>query len=134
LLNSALAIAALVIISCINNSQENDTKASIPKIVWQDSIINLGNVKKDSSYPIEFNYTVHNNPNLVFKQAHGSCGCTIINLGDTSHLELDRAYSIKGLFKTHDLSGQVERSIYILTNGEPEFQLLKIKANVRPTE
>ncbi len=119
----------IFILSC--NSGSHNSNQKISNIFWQDTVINLGNINKDTSYKFEFIYIIRNSPNLIFKKVETSCGCTIVSLDDTSKIQLNKKYKLSGELNTHELNGEIDKAIYILTNAQPEFHLLKIKANVK---
>jgi Protein of unknown function (DUF1573) len=67
-----LFVAAGMAISAGTAKQESGT----PAVTFEKSVIDLGNIRKDSEAICEFKFTNTGNAPLVVQSVKGQCGCT----------------------------------------------------------
>lgn len=135
-----VSIAVLIIIfisSCQNNETEIGKtdfqkvgKIDLTELIWKDTVIDLGTIKKGGTHPISFHVKNIGNSPLLFEKIESTCGCTVVDTKEMKPILPLQADSIQGHFKLNETNGNVLRKIYILANTKKNFYVLRIKANV----
>ena len=83
---------------------------------------------------LRYNFILKNNSSktLNIKDAHTSCGCTILNLNKKTLLPKEEAI-IETEFDTKGISGDIEQHIYLYTdNSDQQIIKFTIKGRVIP--
>ncbi|WP_447640509.1 MULTISPECIES: DUF1573 domain-containing protein [Chitinophagaceae] len=134
LLTSALVCAAIVFVSCKNNtaahSEQNvdlvvkDT-STYTQVQFLDSSQNFGTVKKGEQ--VKLKYTVRNTGAypLYIVSVQPSCGCTVADYTKGAILPSKEGYINATFDSNHGTAGTVHKSIIVTTNSKnnPNFVL-----------
>lgn len=112
-----------------NNSQKVE-KTNLTELVWKDTIIDLGTIKKGITYPISFHVKNIGKSPLLFEKIESTCGCTVLDTKEMKPILPMGVDSIQGHFKLNETYGIVQRKIYILANTKKNFYVLRVKANM----
>lgn len=111
-------------------NDNNINEQNLADLTWQDSVVNLGDIKSGKGYSVIFVVkNISNNP-LLFQRIESTCGCTLIDKKIDTPLLSGKIDSILAQFKMSDTKGYVERKIYVLANTKRKFYVLRIKANI----
>jgi len=104
-------------------------KSKLPIIKFAESEFNFGKIIQGEKVSHTFTFTNEGKSNLIVASAKASCGCTVaeppkdpIAPGATGKIEV--------VFDSNGKSGNVSKSITVLTNCEPNTVILVIGGEV----
>lgn len=133
-------IYLITLISACSNNQSpssepttNDiqigNKNQLPIIDFEEEEHDFGKIIQGEKLRYDFKFTNVGKGNLVISSAAASCGCTVADFpkepippGKTSKITVE--------FNSEGKSGYIEKTITVVTNSEPNTQILKIKADI----
>jgi hypothetical protein len=125
-----LFVAAGMAISAGTTKQDSGT----PAITFEKSVIDMGNIRKDSEAICEFKFTNTGNAPLVVQSVKGQCGCTTILSESWSKEPIapGGTASFKVKYDTSTRVGMFDKKIMVQTNAAATPFEVKIKGNVLP--
>lgn len=107
---------------------ESTTQTGFPKIAFNETVHDFGDVKKGSRNEVEFEITNEGTVDLVIINASATCGCTVpekpeepIKPGESAKMKV--AFSASGV-------GLQSKNVTLTTNTEAGTEILTVKANV----
>jgi hypothetical protein len=145
-----LSALVFVVLSCSNRQEDgkisseivnvtetaNGTadKSKLPVIKFTEESYNFGKIIQGEKVSHTFTFTNEGKSNLIVASAKASCGCTVaqppkepIPPGGTGKIDV--------VFDSNGKSGNVSKSISVVTNCEPNTVILVIGGEViEPTE
>ena len=133
---TALSLLLLTATGCVpsssngNEYQGNDSLL-LTSIQWKDTLLQLGDIHSGVSYQLSFPFRNTGNNQLLLLRVESTCGCTLIDDSCRKPVAAGQEGAIAAQFKLTEPVGFVERKIYVITNTAKEFQVLRIKANVK---
>ncbi|MDR0743494.1 MAG: DUF1573 domain-containing protein [Tannerella sp.] len=125
-----LAIACVLF--NIAYAQENNEKVqnSDTTAVFSKTIHDFGNISESGGIlECEFPVTNTGNKPLVITKVSTSCGCTASEWSKEP-IDTGKQGFIKVTFNPKGRSGEINKSLTVLTNGNPSNIRLKIKGNI----
>lgn len=102
--------------------------AAVSPITWKETSLNLGQVEKNSSVPVEFEFTNSSEQEITILEAKGSCGCTNVSHPKTAIAPGESA-SITASFKSGK-TGAFKKNIKIKTSASEEYTYLYFSGEV----
>jgi Protein of unknown function (DUF1573) len=112
------------------NAETGEVQEDLPKIVFDQELVEMGKVVVGE----KFNYTFHfrNEGKGLLQIAHvtPSCGCTTLKDWPKNPMKPGEEGNITVELNTTNLSGPVEKSIQVSTNGIPRDVFLKVVGEV----
>jgi hypothetical protein len=121
--NLILAFSVLTAFFFSANAQEAG-----PKITWDATVVDYGNVKQGADGVREFSFTNTGNAPLVINSATGSCGCTVPSFSKEPIMPGQKG-SIKVQYDTNRV-GPINKSVTVVSNAPNGTDVLRIKGNV----
>ncbi len=137
-------LSAVLVLSCgerehskdvdtdlVNNSASagGSSSSELPEIKFQQKEHDFGKITQGEKVRTEFVFENIGDVNLIISDARGSCGCTVPEWPRKPIAPGEKGV-IKVEFNSEGKSGVQEKSITIVTNGEPATRILKIKADI----
>ena len=143
---SCLTIFAILLASCggerkdgsistdvVTNSSTASGKpadpGSLPVLVFQEQSFDFGKITQGEKVSHTFVFKNTGGSDLVISSAQGSCGCTVpqyprqpIKPGETAKVDVT--------FNSEGKAGKVEKTVTVITNCEPNTNVISIKAEV----
>lgn len=117
----------------VNNPRSLDSNQnlhnSIGKLVFDDTIHNFGIIKEGTVVEYEFQMNNAGTKDILISDAKVSCGCTVPNY-PSAPIKPGQKNSIKVSFNSSNKIGMNEKSIDVITNGDPSIYHLYIQAQV----
>lgn len=101
----------------------------MPKISFDKTVYDFGNVMQGESLGCVFNYTNIGKSNLIISSADASCGCTVPDYTKTP-IKPGEQGVVKIKFNTENKKGEVTNTVKVYGNTYPSYTVLTIKANV----
>ena len=111
-------------------NEVKDNHHDFTEIKFADTILDLGSIKQHSVYPISFGFTNCGSKPLIIKKVESTCGSTVVNQRTLHPIKPGMSDSITGTIKPTEESGLIEKKIYLLTNTQRQFYVLRIKARI----
>ncbi|HLW42199.1 MAG TPA: DUF1573 domain-containing protein [Flavobacterium sp.] len=107
---------------------ESATQTGFPKIAFNETVHDFGDVKKGSRNEVEFEIRNEGAVDLVIINASAACGCTVpekpeapIKPGESAKMKV--VFSATG-------AGLQSKNVTLTTNTEEGSEILTVKANV----
>lgn len=110
-------------------SADGNSNADLPEIKFEEETHDFGRITQGEKVTYNFKFKNTGGANLIISSASGSCGCTIPDYPKKPILPGEEA-NINVVFASEGKSGIVEKSVTIVTNGEPSTRIIYIKANI----
>ncbi|MHC5003433.1 MAG: DUF1573 domain-containing protein [Planctomycetota bacterium] len=107
------------------------TSSAAAKVAFTTSRIDLGVITDTRTHELSFPFSNSGGGQLVISQVKGDCGCTVPSLSRTVFPPGD-GDSIEVLFNPKGKKGPEDRTITVISNGEPQTVKLKFTADIRP--
>ncbi|HAW53353.1 MAG TPA: hypothetical protein DCX54_13665 [Flavobacteriales bacterium] len=109
--------------------------ADVPKtlVVFDEYDYNFGDVAQNSTNEKIFKFKNTGKEPLIITNAKGSCGCTVPEY-PKEPIAPGKTGDIKVVYSPGNQQFKQEKSITITANTDPETTVLKVYANVIPTE
>ena len=112
-----------------NSASATDRQSDLPEISFTESEHDFGRITQGERVRHEFAFTNTGTSNLIISDARGSCGCTVPEWSKEPVKPGDKGV-IKVEFNSEGKSGLQEKTITIVTNGEPATRVIRIKADI----
>jgi hypothetical protein len=131
-------LSLALITSCTLSDQENNgseiTAADIdpenpPVITFDSKDFNFGEIAVGATIEHEFKFTNTGNGNLIIHDAKPSCGCTALKNWPKGAIQPGEGGIIPIEF-TPNVSGEVTKTVSVITNCNPSVIKLQIKGTV----
>jgi hypothetical protein len=115
----------------VNNPNSADGKHSgnLPVMEFEKDFHDFGRVIQGEKVSYSFKFTNTGNSDLIISKVSSTCGCTVpdfpktpIGPGDTQKIEVR--------FDSENRRGFQNKSITVISNTQPNSQVLRIKAEV----
>ncbi|HXS37732.1 MAG TPA: DUF1573 domain-containing protein [Flavipsychrobacter sp.] len=110
---------------------KTDKIDSLAAITWDNTTVDLGNIKKGDT--ASFAFVLHSTGThpLILQKVDAVCGCTFVKQSNKPVLPNEKD-TIRGALYTSKLdAGPTEKHVYALTNAQNNrFFVLRIKANI----
>lgn len=114
----------------MNTSTANgSTNENLPEIKFEEETHDFGRITQGEKVTFGFKFKNTGKANLIISAANGSCGCTIPEYPKKPIAPGEEA-TINVVFASEGKSGQVEKSVTVVTNCEPSTRIIYIKANI----
>jgi len=115
----------------VMNTQSADGKSnsSVPDIKFEEETHDFGRITQGEKVSYSFKFKNTGGTNLIISSASGSCGCTVPEYPKKPIAPGEEA-SVNVVFASEGKSGQVEKSVTLVTNCEPSTRIIYIKANI----
>jgi len=101
-----------------------------PIITFDSTTVNFGILAIGEKFPHTFRFTNTGKSPLIITQVNPSCGCTTAKDWPQQPIAPGEAGQISVEFNSTGNSGQVDKSISVLTNCVPAVQVLRIQGMV----
>jgi len=138
-----LITASIFMLSCTENkstdistndvmnskSADGSTNAALPDIKFEEETHDFGRITQGEKVSFGFKFKNTGKSSLIISAANGSCGCTVPEY-PKKPIAPDEEGIINVVFSSEGKSGQVEKSVTMVTNCEPSTKIIYIKANV----
>lgn len=118
--------------SIVNFSQTANGKAdkeNLPVIKFNEESYNFGKIVQGEKVSHKFNFTNTGKTNLIVASAKGSCGCTVAE-PPREPIAPGKTGTIDVVFDSNGKSGNVTKSVSVVTNCEPNTVLISITGEV----
>ncbi|GAB4241221.1 MAG: DUF1573 domain-containing protein [Ekhidna sp.] len=102
--------------------------ASFTSITWKTTMIDLGQVSKDESKELAFEFTNTSDAPIRIIEAKGSCGCTNVKFPE-AEIGAGETASITANFRSGKV-GAFKKNIRIKTSVSDEYTYLYFKGEV----
>lgn len=131
-------LSLAMITSCTLSDQENngdeitveDIDPENPPVITFDNIdFDFGEIAVGSTIEHEFKFTNTGTGNLIIHDAKPSCGCTALKNWPKGAIKPGEGGTIPIEF-TPNVSGEVTKTVSVITNCNPSVIKLQIKGNV----
>jgi len=115
----------------VTNSQSatGNQTVNIPVIKFEEETHDYGRITQGEKVAYAFKFKNVGKSNLIITSAQGSCGCTVpewprkpIMPGEEGKIDV--------VFSSEGKQGMVEKTVTLITNGEPSTKVLTIKADI----
>src|SRR5690554_3449301 len=107
---------------------ESATQTGFPKIAFNETIHDFGDVKKGSKNEVEFEIKNEGTVDLVIIDAKASCGCTVPEKPQEP-IKPGSSAKMKVVFSANS-AGLQSKNVTLTTNTEAGSEVLTVKANV----
>ena len=104
------------------------TQTGFPKIAFNETIHDFGDVKKGSKNEVEFEIKNEGTVDLVIIDAKASCGCTVPEKPQEP-IKPGSSAKMKVVFSANS-AGLQSKNVTLTTNTEAGSEVLTVKANV----
>jgi hypothetical protein len=122
---------SIFVAGCSNNTGESiPNPPGVAILQWQDTVLELGTIEEGKAVFFSFYCKNIGNAPLIYKKIESTCGCTTIIRDSNKVIRQGQRDSIQAVINIQHEIGPVTSKIYVLSNAQKEFQVLKIKANV----
>lgn len=128
-------LAALLLVGCINNNVKTNKTASVltdsvnfTTIQWLDSTKDFGKVTEGEKFPVSFRFKNSGQKPLVIKEAHASCGCTVVDKPEKPFAPGEEG-EIKAIYNSEGHEGVQNKTITVSSNT-PDTKELKFSLEV----
>lgn len=125
--------------SCNESNQNNNghsadevnigNKSELPIIDFEEEEFDFGKIVQGEKVSHDFKFTNAGKGNLVISSAAASCGCTVADF-PKEPIPPGKSGKITVEFNSEGKSGYTEKTITVVTNCEPNTQILRIKVNI----
>lgn len=109
-------------------SSSTSTQTGFPKIAFNETTHDFGELKKGSKGEVEFEIRNEGTVDLVIIDAKASCGCTVPEK-PTEPIKPGKSAKMKVVFSANS-AGLQSKNITLTTNTEAGSEVLTVKANV----
>lgn len=134
---STSIIATLLLVSCINNDVKTNKTANVltdsanfTTIQWLDSTKDFGKITEGEKLPVSFHFKNSGTKPLVIKEAHASCGCTVVDKPEKPFAPGEEG-EIKAIYNSEGHIGTQNKTITVSSNTldtkELKFSLEVVK-------
>jgi hypothetical protein len=131
---SAIIITTLLA-GCINNDVKTSKTASVltdsvnfTTIEWLDSTKDFGKINEGEKIPVSFRFKNSGTKPLVIREAHASCGCTVVDKPEKPFAPGEQG-EIKAIYNSEGHEGVQNKTITVSTNT-PDTKELKFSLEV----
>ncbi len=115
-------------------SADGTANGNLPQIKFEEEIHDFGKITQGEKVSYAFKFTNTGKSNLIISSAAGSCGCTVPEWPKEPVLP-GKEGKVNVVFSSEGKSGLQEKTITIVTNCEPNTQVIRIKTDIIvPTE
>jgi hypothetical protein len=101
----------------------------IGSMSFTDTLHDFGRMKEGEIVVYEFSFTNKGKRDLLINEAKGSCGCTVPDY-PKEPIKPGEQNSIKVTFNSQGKKGYNEKTVMVITNGNPSILNLTILAEV----
>ena len=143
---SLAVLASLALLSCKKENQVHSHEAvteqtapAEPKVIdpnakfgtmeFANLEYNFGDISEDNVVETVFKFTNTGEADLVISNAKGSCGCTVPDFPKTP-IKPGESHKIDVKFDSQNRRGFQNKSVTIISNAQPNIQVLRIKAEI----
>lgn len=102
--------------------------AAVSPITWKETSLELGEVKKGLTTPLEFEFTNSGTEPVTILEAKGSCGCTKVSFPQAAIAPGESASITAGF--TSEKPGVFKKSIRLRTSASEEYTTLYFSGEV----
>lgn len=122
---------ALVHIEATAQGQTDDhSTASLPAILFTDTIKNLGIIAEGNAVDVEFAFVNSGTSALVLADVSTSCGCTVANDWPKTPIAPGAGATINVRFDSQGRTGENRKEISVISNTTPSTTTLVLMADV----
>lgn len=98
-------------------------------MIFRDSVYDFGDIKQGDKVEHDFAFTNEGTLDLVITNSGSSCGCTVPSY-PKGPIPPGNSGIVKVSFDSKGKSGREDKVVTLLTNCQPNTQILTIHANV----
>lgn len=115
----------------ISNSESANGKKStdLPEMTFEEEVFDFGKITQGEKVSHAFIFKNTGNKNLIISNAQGSCGCTVPEWPKEPVLP-GKTGKIDVVFSSEGKSGNMEKTVTIITNCEPATRVIRIKTEI----
>ncbi len=147
-----LIVACVVLNACKNNSSNEDelkdklstslvsnprtmddtsshNHQKIGSLFFSDTLHDFGRITEGEIVLYDFSFTNNGNQDVIINEAKASCGCTVPEYPKTP-IKPGEQSTIKITFNSQGKKGYNEKTVMVITNGNPSILNLTILAEV----
>ena len=122
---------ALVHIEATAQGQADDhSTASLPAILFTDTVKNLGIIAEGNAVEVEFAFVNSGTSALVLADVSTSCGCTVANDWPKTPIAPGAGARINVRFDSQGRTGENRKEISVISNTTPSTTTLVLMADV----
>lgn len=122
---------ALVHIEATAQEQTDDpSTASLPAILFADTVKNLGIIAEGNAVEVEFAFVNSGTSALVLADVSTSCGCTVANDWPKTPIAPGAIATINVRFDSQGRTGENRKEISVISNTTPSITTLVLTADV----
>lgn len=122
---------ALVHIEATAQGQtDNHSTASLPAILFTDTVKNLGIIAEGNAVEVEFAFVNSGTSALVLADVSTSCGCTVANDWPKTPIAPGAGATINVRFDSQGRTGENRKEISVISNTTPSTTILVLMADV----
>lgn len=104
------------------------SQTSYPQIHFTETSIDLGDLVEGQKAKAIYTFENTGNAPLVIADVSTSCGCTVAKDWPREPISSGQTYTIEVDFDSRKRAGENEKSVFVVTNGNPSTTELKLKA------
>ena len=112
----------------LNNADSAKLK-ELGKLVFTDTLHDFGVLNEGEVIQYEFNFTNKGQQDIIITEAKASCGCTVADFPGRP-IKTGEGEKITVKFDSKGKGGMNDRTISVITNGNPAVYNLTIQARV----
>ncbi len=127
--------AMALLVGCINNDPKTSKTAEVltdsvnfTTIQWLDTTKDFGKIVEGTKFPVSFRFKNSGPKPLVIREAHASCGCTVVDKPERPFAPGEEG-EIKAIYNSEGHEGVQNKTITVSTNT-PETEVLKFSLEV----
>jgi len=112
----------------------NTEKANAPKVVFETTRFEFGNIKEGDITKHTFNYSNKGKSDLVIRKIRASCGCTAVT-SKSKIIKAGESSKITVTFNSKNKRGRQHKFIHIICNDPSNHTIkLEVIGNITPLE
>lgn len=112
---------------------ENTVDRKLPVMTFNKQMHDFGTIKEGDVVSTTFEFTNSGKAPLVIVSMKGSCGCTVANDWPKEPIPVGGKGSFTVKFNSKGKPNMQQKNITIVANTEKGREVVKIKANVKPS-
>lgn len=122
----------MFMIACNNmpNVRQNTKTVKAGLLYWRDTVLDLGEIKQGEDFVFSFYCKNKGDTTVTYKKIESTCGCTAIFNKNGKGVPPGGNDTIQAIINIQNELGPITSKIYVLSDAQREFQILKVIAYV----
>ena len=112
-----------------NSAQGKDADSDMPMLEFEQDFHDFGRVIQGEKVSFSFKFRNSGKSDLIISRVSSSCGCTVPDFPKTP-IKPGETHKIDVKFDSENRRGFQNKTITIISNTQPNSQILRIKAQV----